>query len=325
MMVLDAARLSLLVGPTPLVPAPRLSKALGIEVWFKRDDLTGRGLGGNKIRALEFLLGDARQHGCDSIVTGAGPQSNWAMLAALTARTVGLAAHLVYYGEEPASPKSGNLGLARSVADQVRFTGDSSRESVDVAIEELGLELTSSGNRPYVVPRGGATPIGSLGYASAAHEMYEQISDYGISDEASIWMPTGSCGSQAGLVAGTMWLGWRAQIVGVTVSRPASECVSRVRQLATETLELMTGDTHPIDDVRVVDGYIGPKYGVASAEGLRAADLVAKLEGVFLDPVFGAKAMAALIDATSRRTVRAPVIFVVTGGAPTLFVEDLAL
>jgi len=108
-------RLPLVLSPTPLVPAPRLSQAIGLEVWFKRDDLTGRGLGGNKVRTLEYLLGDAQASGCDVLVTGAGPQSNWAMLAALSARAAELEPHLVFYGDP--TPASGNLLLTQATAN----------------------------------------------------------------------------------------------------------------------------------------------------------------------------------------------------------------
>jgi D-cysteine desulfhydrase len=314
--LLSLPRLPLVVAPTPLQPAPRLSSAIGTEVWLKRDDLTGLGLGGNKVRGLEYLLGDALALGCDCFVTGAGSQSNWAMLAALAARRCGLDPYLVFYGS-PARP-TGNLLLDEMTGADMRFTGELDRGSVDVAIAELGVELTAAGRRPYLVPRGGATPLGAAGYVHASLELADQLLATGLT-RSRLWLATGSCGTQAGLVAGARWLGNLYGVIGVTVSRPVEECVARITSLADgvgELLDLPRADAH---DVTVVGGYLGPGYGQPSPEGEAAARLVARTEGVFLDPVFGAKSMSALVDTARAGRVDGPVVFLVTGGAPTLF------
>lgn len=305
---------------TPLTPAPRLSRELGVQVWLKRDDLTGFGLGGNKVRGLEYLLADAETQGCDTLVTGAGPQSNWAMLASLAARTQGLEPHIVYYGTR--SPAVGNHLLNRLVGARIRFTGDTDRSSVDTAIAELADDLRARGRRPYVLPRGGATALGSVGYVRAAAELATQLRNAGVQPRA-VWLATGSCGTQAGLVAGAGQAELDATIVGVTVSRPAAECRERIHQLATDTMALLDlpGAPAPIE---IIDGYADPGYGRPSPAGHAATVLLAQTEGVFLDPVFGAKAMAALCDLAHRGPVDGgPVVFLVTGGAPTLFAETL--
>ncbi|HEX7657924.1 MAG TPA: pyridoxal-phosphate dependent enzyme [Pseudonocardiaceae bacterium] len=310
--------------PTPLRPAPALSAELGVPVWFKRDDLTGMGLGGNKVRPLEYLIGHARALGCDSLVTGAGPQSNWAMLAALAARRAGLEPHLVYYGTPV--PATGNLLLAERIGAEIHYTGNPDRASVDVEITDWADKLRASGHRPYVLPRGGATAIGSLGYLRASLELAGQLLDNDLTP-TELWLATGSCGTQAGLVAGARWLQAPYRVVGVSVSRPVTECRRRITDLAAGVADLLgpagehqapPGD--PAEDITVLSGYLGPGYGQASEAGEAAADLVARTEGVFLDPVFGAKAMAALI-AWAGRTPRpdGPVLFLVSGGAPTLF------
>ncbi|WP_434582038.1 1-aminocyclopropane-1-carboxylate deaminase/D-cysteine desulfhydrase [Carbonactinospora thermoautotrophica] len=234
--LLTLPRVSLAVTPTPLQPAPRLSEELGVEVWLKRDDLTGLGLGGNKTRGLEYLLAEAIAQGCDCLVTGAGPQSNWAMLAALAARRCGLDPYLVFYGSPV--PVTGNLLLDQMVGADVRFTGDPDRASVDVAIQTLADELRVAGRRPYVLPRGGATALGAVGYVRASLELAEQLLAAGLTP-SRLWLATGSCGTQAGLVAGARWLRVPYQVVGVTVSRPAEECVARVLDLAGAVAELL--------------------------------------------------------------------------------------
>jgi D-cysteine desulfhydrase len=306
----------LVLAPTPLHPAPRLSRELGVPLLLKRDDLAGVGLGGNKLRGLEFLIADALAQGCDSLVTGAGPQSNWTMLAAVACLRHGLEPHVVCYGTGGGEPQ-GNMRLHRWLGTDVRFTGAAERSSVDAGIEAVTAELRAAGRRPYPVPRGGATALGALGYVRASVELAAQLAEL---DEppAGLWLATGSCGTQAGLVAGAALTAAAYQVVGVTVSRPAAECVIRVRELATAAAALAGIPAGlPAPDVR--DGWIGPGYGVPSAAGQAAARLVAATEGIFLDPVFGAKAMAALIAGCRAGRVRGPQVFLVSGGAPTLF------
>ena len=151
---LDAVpRVPLVLGPTPLHRAPRLSAELGVPVLFKRDDLAGVGLGGNKLRGLEYILADVRAQGCDSLVTGAGPQSNWTMLAALACLRHGIEPYVVCYGSGAAD--EGNMRLHRWLGTDVRFTGRDERASVDAGISAVGDELRAAGRRPYLVPRGG--------------------------------------------------------------------------------------------------------------------------------------------------------------------------
>jgi D-cysteine desulfhydrase len=309
----------LVLAPTPLHPAPRLSRELGVPVLFKRDDLTGAGLGGNKLRGLEFLIADALAQGCDSLVTGAGPQSNWTMLAALACLRYGLEAHVVCYGSGGGEAQ-GNMRLHRWLGVDVRFTGEAERSSVDAGIAALTAELRAAGRRPYPVPRGGATPLGALGYVRASVELAGQLA--GLDElPAGLWLATGSCGTQAGLVAGAALTGARYQVVGVTVSRPAAEAASRVAELAAAAAALTGNELElPTPDVRT--GWTGPGYGIPSEPGQAAARLVATTEGVFLDPVFAAKAMAALIAECRAGRLRGPQVFLVSGGAPTLFVGD---
>ncbi len=308
-------RVPLVLEPTPLHPAGRLSGELGVPVLLKRDDLAGTGLGGNKLRGLEYLIADALGQGCDCLVTGAGPQSNWTMLAALACLRYQIEPHVVCYGSSAAD--EGNMRLHRWLGVDVRFTGDPDRSSVDAGIEAVTAELRAAGRRPYPVPRGGATPLGALGYVRASVELAAQLAALG-ERPSGLWLATGSCGTQAGLVAGAALTGAPYEVVGVTVSRPVAECRERVRELAAGAAAL-GGLAAGLAEPAVLGGWIGPGYGAASAEGGRAARMVAAAEGVFLDPVFGAKAMAALIAECKAGRVRGTQVFLVSGGAPTLF------
>ncbi|HEX8133403.1 MAG TPA: pyridoxal-phosphate dependent enzyme [Actinomycetes bacterium] len=307
------ARFPLALLPTPLQPAARLSAALaGPSILVKRDDLTGFAMGGNKSRKLEYLLGDALAAGSDVLVTGGGPDSNHCQAAAAAARVAGLACELVLYGEEPRQPRL-NLALARRSGANVEFTGDPERTSVDGALADRAERLRAAGHRPYVVPRGGATPLGAVGYALAVQELAGQLAELGADPEVML-VATGSCGTQAGLVAGTVAAGRRWRVVGATVSRPPGECRDRVLRLACGCAALLGSPAPEERDVELVDAR-GPGYGVASADGEAAARLAATTEGLLLDPVFTAKAMAVLVAAAAAG-LSGPAVFVHTGGMP---------
>jgi D-cysteine desulfhydrase len=308
-------RVHLVLEPTPLHPAPRLSRELGVPVLLKRDDLAGVGLGGNKLRGLEYLIADVLAQGCDCLVTGAGPLSNWTMLAALACLRHQIEPHIVCYGTSAAD--EGNMRLQRWLGVDIRFTGDPDRSSVDAGIEAVTAELRAAGRHPYPVPRGGATPLGALGYIRASAELASQLDALG-ERPAALWLATGSCGTQAGLVAGAALTAAPYEVVGVTVSRPVAESRERVRALAAGAAAL-GGIGAVLREPAVLGGWVGPGYGAASREGRAAARLVATTEGVFLDPVFGAKAMAALIAECRAGRARGTQVFLVTGGAPTLF------
>jgi D-cysteine desulfhydrase len=313
-------RVPLVLGPTPLHPAPRLSSELGVPVLLKRDDLAGVGLGGNKLRGLEYIIADVLDRGCDCLVTGAGPQSNWTMLAALACLRFQVEPHVVCYGNsacDEGAADEGNMRLHQWLGVDVRFTGEPDRSSVDAGIEAVAVELRAAGRRPYVVPRGGATPLGAFGYVRASVELAAQLDELG-ERPAALWLATGSGGTQAGLAAGAALTAAPYEVRGVTVSRPVSECRERVRALAADAAALGGIDV-AIAPPTVLGGWIGPGYGVPSAEGRAAARMVAVAEGVFLDPTFGAKAMAALVAECRAGRVRGTQVFLVSGGAPTLF------
>jgi D-cysteine desulfhydrase len=293
----------------------------GPQLWVKRDDLTGFAFGGNKVRGLEFLLADALAHGADTLVTGAGPQSNHVRATAAAAAHAGLAMVAVYFGTPPVSTE-GNYRLTRLLGADIHFTNNPDRASVDRGIEAAAAELRAAGRRPYTIPRGGAHPLGVLGYVQAAHELAEQCTALGFAP-AAIVLATGSCGTQAGLLAGlrALGLGWRVE--GFTVSRPADEARTRVLTLAHGAAEQIgIRSDVSAEDVIIHDGFIGAGYGVPSPEGADAIRLAAQSEGLFLDPTYTGKALAGLIQHIHSGRFRhdEAVIFLHTGGEPALFV-----
>src|SRR3984893_3984691 len=310
--------------PTQLIEAPRLAAAMGgPRLWIKRDDLTGLGFGGNKIRGLEFLLAEALAQGADTLITGAAPQSNSVRATAAAAADAGLAMVAVYSGTPPLEIE-GNYRLTRLLGAEVRFTGNPDRASVDEAIETSEAELRAAGHRPYAIPRGGACVLGTLGYVQAAQELAEQCAVQGIVPHAIV-LATGSCGTHAGLLAGVraLRLPWRVE--GFTVSRPVEEVQGRVYTLAQAALSrLGLAQIVAPQDVIVHTGFIGPGYGVPTPEGAAAIRLAARCEGIFLDPTYTGKALAGFMAhvRSGRFSRDETVIFLHTGGEPALFVGE---
>jgi D-cysteine desulfhydrase len=290
---------------------------VGVEVWVKRDDLTGLLFGGNKARKLEFLCGEALAQGADTLVTGGGSGSNHVQLTAAAAARLGLDCVVVCYGEPPSVTEPLGLRLTRRLGAEVVFTGSPDRASVDARLDEVAAKLTADGRHPYVIPRGGASATGAVGYAFAAAEVAEQLAAVGLGP-STLLLATGSCGTQAGLVAGFAIRGEAlVEVLGVPVSRSPEECTERIARLATGCAERLGSDrVFTGADVDLLGGYIGPGYGKASPEGDEAALLAARTEGLVLDPVFTAKAMAALVAEARAGRLTGPVVFLHTGGTP---------
>ncbi len=301
-------RFPLIAAPTPLQRANRLESALGAgPIYVKRDDLTGFAVAGNKARKLELLIADALSTGSDIVVTGGGTGSNHTHATAAAARVAGLDCIVVHYGDPPAEEPPG-VRLTRAFGADVRFTGDARRDSVDHGLATLADQLRSAGRRPYVIPRGGATPLGAVAYGLALDELAAQLDV----EPATIVVATGSGGTQAGILAGVVHHGRRWQVVGASVSRPVDECQERVLRLARGAASLCNWPAANFSDVDVRD-MRGPGYGIPSAEGRAAARLAAHHEGLLLDPVFTAKAMAQVIRLSSTGPP-APIVFWHTGG-----------
>lgn len=317
-------RLQLATLPTPLHLAERLSEALGgPEIWLKRDDLTGFGLGGNKIRKLEFLAAEALTQGADTLVTGAGPQSNHVRATMAVAARLGLKGVAVLHGSRPPETQ-GNFLLDELLGADIIFTDNPDRSQLDARIIAEGERLQAAGHRPYLIGRGGASALGSSGYVAASLEMLNQLVELKVQVDY-LFCATGSCGTQAGLIVGAAWLQPGYRVWGVTVSRQRHECLARLEKLAHETitrldlkLELLT------QDIIVSDDYIGPGYGIPTPACVEAIRLLARTEGIFLDPVYSGKAMAGLIDLIRRGEInhQHKILFLHTGGAPSLFAHS---
>ena len=316
-------RQSLIGSLTPLSPMKNLGQLLGgSEIWCKRDDLIGFGMGGNKIRGLELIVADALTKNANVLITGAGVQSNHVRATAAAAAYFGLKCVAVFWGRPPQSC-DGNYRMTRMLGAQATFTGEDDRASVDRGIAAQCENLRQHGLNPYAIPRGGACPLGVLGHVLATFELQQQCCEIGISP-GKVVLATGSGGTHAGWLLGTRILGVTWKIESYTVSRDADEVQGEIIRLATEAAALLGLNwCFSAEEVVVHGGFMGEGYGIPSREAAAAIRLLAHTEGLLLDPTYTGKAMAGLIESLRRGSVcKGPVLFIHTGGQPAFFAGD---
>ncbi|APX24507.1 MAG: D-cysteine desulfhydrase family protein [Rhodobacteraceae bacterium] len=311
-------RLSLAQLPTPLERLERLSDALGLEIWMKRDDLTGFAMGGNKVRKLEYLMLEAIRARADTVLTSGALQSNHARQTAAAAARLGLSSVLVLaeavQGRTATYASGGNLVLDRLVGSDIRRVPHG--EDPAAVIETTVRELEAKGRKVFVIPVGGSNVTGALGYRQAAQELDAQLVSAGV-EATQIVMASGSGGTQAGLVLGTA-----TPVLGVSVSSSEQELSDKVRGIVAEAVDTH-GFTEALDrKITVDDGFVGAGYGQPTEAMHEAVTMVARLEGIFLDPVYSGKAMAGLVSLARDGALRGPVVFLHTGGSPALFAYD---
>jgi D-cysteine desulfhydrase family pyridoxal phosphate-dependent enzyme len=316
---IDCVRLAIL--PTPLEEAPNLAKHLGLsKLYFKRDDLTGLAMGGNKARKLEYEFAKVLNGKYDVVLTVGGPQSNHAAITAAAARKLGVDIKLVLGGKDISEYK-GNLLLDNFLGAELRFLVDKEdNESLNAVMNDWMTELKAQGHKPYAIPVGGSTGLGALGYVFAMKELEEQIGNI----PCQIILAVGSCGTLAGTVLGVKMFLNKARIIGISVSRLSDNIIKRTIEIIDESKELIKSKI-PIDknDFEIYDNYFR-EYGEITESGKDAIITCANLEGIFLDPIYTGKAMAGLIDLAKSGIIKKeiPVIFIHTGGAPILFSFD---
>ncbi len=313
------ARLELAMTPTPILKLDRLSRHLGVELYLKRDDLTGLLESGNKVRKLEFLVGDALQQGADTLVTCGTLQSNCCRAVSAVAARLGLRAVLAVKGARP-EVYDGNLLLDRLLGAEVRYLSDEEFTRADEALAQLAEEVRARGGRPYIIPESGSNEVGALGYLECAVELAEQI-NHGAPRFDTVVITAFSGGSQAGLLMGKQLAGLPAEVVGVPIAFPAD----RVRGHIAATIEKAIGRFGFAIDVpktiNLLDGYQAAGRVGVSDDALGTIVSLARQEGVLLDPVYTVKAFAGLTDTLARdpKALGQRVCFVHTGGLFSLF------
>ncbi len=316
-------RADIVTSPTPLTLAPRLSEALGLELWIKRDDLAGPSLGGNKSRQLEYYFGAALAAGADTILITGAVQSNFARLAAAVARSRGMRAVIQLEdrvaGQGASYRASGNVLLSGLLgAEIVTYPEGEDEQGADAALHRKAEDLRGAGHVPYVIPLAEThPPLGALGYVDAAHEILRQNEGFDL-----IVVGSGSGATHAGLLAGLRGAGSRAEVIGSCVRRPAPDQAARIGRVTNRLTMLYEGAAEVQDtDIETWDGALAPGYGLIGPPAADAIRLMAAYEGLMLDPVYTAKSFAAIpaLIETGRIPKGCRVCFVHTGGLAALF------
>ena len=331
----DLPRYPLAQLPTPITDAVRLREALGgpskcPRILIKRDDLTGLGLGGNKARKLEYLIADALAKGAHTVITTGAVQSNHARMTAAAACIAGLRCVLVLTSRHAVPPIEGNLLLDRLFGAEVRFVpAEDPMLAVgrdEEVVADVTREETAAGRIPYVIPVGGSSPVGALGYVSGTDELVRQLQAMGASP-SRLYFGSGSRGTQAGLTLGAKLSRAPYALWGVAVSAGESEKIVRAMNAANDAATLLDV---PIrverSDLFTDQGFIGEGYGIPTPLALESIDLLARTEAILLDPVYTSKGFSALMAHV--RTGDIPptdtVVFLHTGGMPALFTREFA-
>jgi D-cysteine desulfhydrase len=305
--------------PTPIEKLDRLSKRFGVELYVKRDDLTGLVETGNKVRKLEFLVGEALREGADTLITCGTLQSNCARAVAAVAARLGLRAILVLKGVRPSTP-DGNLFLSRLLGAEVHYCSDQEFDQVDEVFLRISHEVSRQGGKPYVIPESGATELGALGYLVAAQELAEQVRS-GAPAFDSVVITDFSGGSQAGLLMGKEVFGLSSEIVGVPIAFSEGEVRDRIRKTISQAMARFGLSIEMPKAIHLIDGCQGMGRGANRPEELAIIGEVAREEGLLLDPVYTAKAFLGLIRRLREdpRQFGRRICFIHTGGIFSLF------
>jgi len=303
--------------PTPLDEAPRLADKIGLsKLFIKRDDLTGLAGGGNKARKLEYDFAEIINGGYDVVITAGGIQSNHARMTSAAARKLGLDIKLVLGGPDFEIAKS-NLLLDVMFNAEIRYlVDDDANISLENEMQKWSDELLQKGRKPFVIPIGGSTGLGALGYVKAMEELSAQLEN----DNVQIILGVGSCGTLAGTILGSKIFLPKARVIGISVSRTLEAIKKRTSELISESAGLIN---YRIDEQILIECYddYHIEYGMFSKAGEQAINDCANLEGILLDPIYTGKVMSGLIDLIDKNIIdkNIPVIFIHTGGMPIIF------
>jgi len=325
-MVIPAAiaalpRFGLVDAPSPLAPLRRFSEALGggAEVWIKREDLLPLAFGGNKLRNLEFLVGAALAEGADTLITSGRRWSNHCRLTAAAGARAGLDVHLVLTGPPPAAGDEGpNHRLDELLGATVHIAPTDARAERAGLVETVAADLRAAGRRPFVIGVGGTGPIGAAGQVLAGLELADQLAGAGVG-AATVVLPSATGGTQAGLVAGLALAAPPVRdVLGIAVAAPAAELRPTILGIL-EGLAPLAGGVVSGDRVVLDDDQLGAGYGRPTAAADEAARILGRTEGILVDPIYTAKALAGLVARVRDGRLSGPVVFWHAGGTPGLF------
>lgn len=312
-------RVELALGPTPILKLERLSRELGVELWVKRDDLTGLLESGNKVRKLEFLVGEALAQRADTLITCGTLQSNCCRTVSAVAARLGLKAVLALKGAPP-TEYDGNLLLDRLLGAEIRYCDDAEWDKIDQVLADLEARVRARGGAPYVIPESGATVTGALGYLACGQELAKQIR-HGAPDFDTVAITAFSGGSHAGLLMAKQLAGLRGEIVSIPIAWEADRVRAYVTDLITRARARYGLEVDVPHTVRLIDGYQGAGRAEVRPAELATVVRIARTEGIVLDPVYTAKAFSGLLDALRREpgAFGRRICFIHTGGIFSIF------
>ncbi|MDA7946002.1 MAG: D-cysteine desulfhydrase family protein [Hyphomicrobiaceae bacterium] len=323
----DLSRTSLMSGETPLEEMRNMAARLGpARLFVKRDDLTGLAFGGNKVRQLEFYIGEAEAKGADTILITGAVQSNFVRLAAASARMKGMDCHIQLEERVPKNDpiyrNSGNVLIDKILGATLHTYPDGEDEAgADANLGEMARGLKAQGKRPYVIHLSpGHAPLGALGYVDAARELLAQCAAAGI-ELTEVVLASGSGHTHGGMLFGLRALGHDALVTGVCVRRDVSQQVGRISRRCEEIAELLEME-NPVNserDVVLTDAFLAPGYGQLNDDVIAAMKLAAETEGLITDPVYTAKAVCGLIERAKQAEDGNAIVFIHTGGTPAIF------
>lgn len=307
-------KVKLIYHETPIYKLERISKKYGVEIFIKRDDLTGMELSGNKVRKLEYVLKDAMDNNSEVIITAGAVQSNHARATAIACRKLGLEPHLLLRGKEP-SAAVGNLLLDKIVNSQIEYLDPSEFTDIQVYAENVIKQYSNIGKKAYWIPIGASNGIGNLGYINAYNEIIAQTIKDKI-DLTAIICTVGSGGTYSGLAIGSACHSINVPIYGYSVGGTSKFFYDKCNQIIQETLELVNCHKHLDLKLDISDAYQGPGYAIPYPEVIETIKEVALLEGIILDPVYTGKAFHGLLSdiKLGKFTDKDKILFIHTGG-----------
>ena len=320
-------RMQLANLPTPLTQIKRFpGLPEDVQVWVKRDELTGMEVSGNKIRKLEFCLAEARAQGCDTIITCGGLQSNHCRATAIVATRLGFKVHLILRGEEPEHAQ-GNLLLDRLVGAEITYLPASAWRGHEDVARQLQKDYVAAGNQAFFIPTGASDEIGLWGYIAACEELQQDFERLGLSPDYIV-CATGSGGTQGGLLVGRELLQLPGKVVAFNVSDDAAYFERKIFEDVSLWMQRYKVDFDPESlPIKTIEGYLGPGYGQAGPEVFNIIAELARSEGLFLDPVYTGKAFHGMVSelklgASGQLPEARQIVFIHTGGLFGVFPQN---
>ena len=323
----ELPRARLMSSETPLEAMPNLAGQLGSAgLYVKRDDLTGLAFGGNKVRQLEFYIGEAVANEADTVLITGAVQSNFVRLAAASARLKGMACHIQLEERVPKNDpiyrSSGNVLIDKILGATLHaYPHGEDEAGADANLAEIAQGLKAEGKRPYIIHLSpGHAPLGALGYVDAARELLAQCEEMGI-ELGEVVLASGSGHTHGGMLFGLRALGHDARVTGICVRRDAKRQLPRISSRCQEIARLLEMDNPvvPEKDIVLTDAYLAPGYGQLNDDVIAAMRTAAETEGLITDPVYTAKAMCGFIERATSASDGHSIVFIHTGGTPALF------